>query len=77
MSKTNMVRVYIAQTLKLTGPSLMQMFIDELDAIGTKRLYSEKSSDREVQRTMLELLNQFDERIKCVALSQLFPFLGS
>merc|ERR1712050_686575 len=35
-------------------------FIDELDAIGTKRFDSEKAGDREVQRTMLELLNQLD-----------------
>ena len=45
------------------------IFIDELDTIGTKRFDSEKSGDREVQRTMLELLNQLDgfssdERIK-------------
>ena len=41
------------------------IFIDELDAVGTKRFDSELSGDREVQRTMLELLNQldgFDER---------------
>merc|ERR1711936_238465 len=36
------------------------IFIDELDAIGTKRFSSEKAGDREVQRTMLELLNQLD-----------------
>ncbi len=30
------------------------------DAIGTKRFDSEQSGDREVQRTMLELLNQLD-----------------
>ena len=56
------------------------IFIDELDAIGTKRYRSsfffffgsrkhpsspsrfdsEKAGDREVQRTMLELLNQLD-----------------
>lgn len=45
------------------------IFIDELDAIGSKRFDSELSGDREVQRTMLELLNQLDgfssdERIK-------------
>jgi 26S proteasome regulatory subunit T5 len=50
------------------------IFIDELDAIGTKRLDSEKSGDREVQKTMLELPNQLDgfggdERIKVHALS--------
>jgi ATP-dependent 26S proteasome regulatory subunit len=47
------------------------IFIDELDAIGTKRFDSEKSGDREVQRTMLELLNQLDgfssdQRIKVI-----------
>ena len=36
------------------------IFIDELDAVGTKRFDSELSGDREVQRTMLELLNQLD-----------------
>jgi len=48
------------------------IFIDELDAIGTKRFDSDKSGDREVQRTMLELLNQLDgfssdERVKVIA----------
>ncbi|KAJ8051040.1 26S proteasome regulatory subunit 6A [Holothuria leucospilota] len=48
------------------------IFIDELDAIGTKRFDSEKAGDREVQRTMLELLNQLDgfsssEEIKVIA----------
>jgi len=36
------------------------IFIDELDAIGGKRFDSDQSGDREVQRTMLELLNQLD-----------------
>jgi len=36
------------------------IFIDELDAVGTKRFDSDTSGDREVQRTMLELLNQLD-----------------
>ncbi len=50
------------------------IFIDELDAIGTKRFDSDKSGDREVQRTMLELLNQLDgfssdERIKVSQIS--------
>jgi 26S proteasome regulatory subunit T5 len=48
------------------------IFIDELDAVGTKRFDSDKSGDREVQRTMLELLNQLDgfasdSRIKVIA----------
>ena len=36
------------------------IFIDEIDAIGTKRFDSDKAGDREVQRTMLELLSQLD-----------------
>merc|ERR1711992_239919 len=48
------------------------IFIDELDAIGTKRFDSDKAGDREVQRTMLELLSQLDGfssdiRIKVIA----------
>jgi len=51
-------------------PSII--FIDELDAIGTKRFNSDKSGDREVQRTMLELLNQLDgfssdDKVKVIA----------
>lgn len=40
------------------APSIV--FIDEIDAIGTKRYDSSSSGEREVQRTMLELLNQLD-----------------
>ncbi|MES1918826.1 ATPase of 26S proteasome regulatory subunit 4 [Bonamia ostreae] len=36
------------------------VFIDEIDAIGVKRYSSQSSGTREVQRTMLELLNQLD-----------------
>ncbi|KAI4290790.1 26S proteasome regulatory subunit T5 [Pancytospora philotis] len=36
------------------------IFIDEIDAIGVKRAASDKTGDREVQRTMLELLNELD-----------------
>mmetsp|Transcript_61363 Transcript_61363/g.138915 ORF Transcript_61363/g.138915 Transcript_61363/m.138915 type:complete len:431 (+) Transcript_61363:107-1399(+) len=48
------------------------IFIDELDAIGTKRFGGEQSGDREVQRTMLELLSQLDgfssnDNIKVIA----------
>ena len=40
------------------APSIV--FIDEIDAIGTKRYESSSGGEREVQRTMLELLNQLD-----------------
>ncbi|CAF5043317.1 unnamed protein product [Rotaria sp. Silwood1] len=36
------------------------VFIDEIDAIGTKRYESNSGGEREIQRTMLELLNQLD-----------------
>merc|ERR1719155_40188 len=36
------------------------VFIDEVDAIGTKRFDSQTGADREVQRILLELLNQMD-----------------
>merc|ERR1712137_53100 len=41
------------------------VFIDEIDAVGSKRYDSSSGGTREIQRTMLELLNQldgFDER---------------
>ena len=40
------------------APSIV--FIDEIDAIGTKRYDSTSGAEREIQRTMLELLNQLD-----------------
>ncbi|CAE8627557.1 unnamed protein product [Polarella glacialis] len=36
------------------------IFIDEIDAIGSKRFSSGTSADREIQRTLMELLNQLD-----------------
>lgn len=45
------------------SPSIV--FIDEIDAVGSKRYDSQSGGTREIQRTMLELLNQldgFDER---------------
>lgn len=36
------------------------MRADEIDAVGTKRYDSQSSGEREIQRTMLELLNQLD-----------------
>lgn len=41
-----------------SAPSIV--FIDEIDAVGTKRYESNSGGEREIQRTMLELLNQLD-----------------
>merc|ERR1712025_1499739 len=59
------------KVIKGTSPGAI-IFIDEIDAIGTKRFGGDQSGDREVQRTMLELLSQLDgfgsnEMIKVIA----------
>ena len=36
------------------------IFMDEIDAIGGRRLSEGTSADREIQRTLMELLNQLD-----------------
>ncbi|KAH8291962.1 hypothetical protein KR054_002762 [Drosophila jambulina] len=43
---------------KENAPSVI--FIDEIDAIATKRFDAQTGADREVQRILLELLNQMD-----------------
>jgi len=40
------------------APSIV--FIDEIDAVGTKRYDAHSGGEKEIQRTMLELLNQLD-----------------
>src|ERR1700734_3244171 len=63
-----LVQMYIGDGAKLVRDAFALakekkptiIFIDELDAVGTKRFDSDVSGDREVQRTMLELLNQLD-----------------
>eukprot|EP01055_Gregarina_sp_Pseudo9_P005188 Gregarina_sp_Pseudo_9__5187@NODE_563_length_2570_cov_25_409719_g532_i0_p1_GENE_NODE_563_length_2570_cov_25_409719_g532_i0NODE_563_length_2570_cov_25_409719_g532_i0_p1_ORF_typecomplete_len458_score55_86AAA/PF00004_29/3_7e42Prot_ATP_ID_OB/PF16450_5/2_5e12RuvB_N/PF05496_12/3_2e11AAA_lid_3/PF17862_1/8_5e11AAA_2/PF07724_14/1_1e08AAA_5/PF07728_14/1_5e08DUF815/PF05673_13/2_6e07AAA_22/PF13401_6/5_3e06IstB_IS21/PF01695_17/1_9e06AAA_16/PF13191_6/1_5e05NBARC/PF00931_22/4_2NBARC/PF00931_22/0_0039ATPase/PF06 len=40
------------------APSIV--FIDEIDAVGSKRYEAHSGGEREIQRTMLELLNQLD-----------------
>lgn len=64
---------FVRDIFKLAKTKLPAIiFIDELDAIGTKRFDSDMAGDREVQRTMLELLDQLDgfssnDRIKIIA----------
>ena len=48
------------------------VFIDEIDAVGLKRSGGDGHGSQEVQRTMLELLNQLDgfssnENVKVIA----------
>ena len=43
---------------KEKAPSII--FIDEIDSIGSKRLDSSTSEDREVQRTLMQLLSEMD-----------------
>ncbi len=65
---SELVRKYIGEGARLVrelfklakekAPSII--FIDELDAIGAKRLESATSGDREVQRTLMQLLAEMD-----------------
>ena len=48
----------VFQLAKEKAPSII--FIDELDAIGSKRLQIATSGDREVQRTLMQLLSEMD-----------------
>ena len=48
----------IFQAAEELAPSIV--FIDEIDAVGTKRYDSNSGGEKEIQRTMLELLNQLD-----------------
>lgn len=48
----------IFKIASLISPSII--FMDEIDAIGTARFDSTSGGEKEIQRTMLELLNQLD-----------------
>lgn len=53
--------------------------MDEIDSIGSSRIESGSGGDSEVQRTMLELLNQLDgfeatKNIKVSAIRPLFQY---
>lgn len=48
----------VFQLAKEKAPSII--FIDELDAIAARRISSDTSGDREVQRTMMQLLAELD-----------------
>lgn len=48
----------IFEMAKAKAPSII--FIDELDAIGSKRIQVATSGDREVQRTLMQLLSELD-----------------
>lgn len=59
------------------APSII--FMDEIDSIGSSRIESGSGGDSEVQRTMLELLNQLDgfEATKNIKARQFLFFLSS
>lgn len=73
VSGSELVQKYIGEGSRLVrelfvmarehAPSII--FMDEIDSIGSARAEAGKSSDSEVQRTMLELLNQLDGFESC------------
>lgn len=73
VSGSELVQKYIGEGSRLVrelfimarehAPSII--FMDEIDSIGSARTESGKGSDSEVQRTMLELLNQLDGFESC------------
>lgn len=80
LAATQLVQMYIGDGAKIVRDAFALakekgntiIFIDEIDAVGGKRHDGEANGDREVQRTMLELLNQMDgfssnENIKVIA----------
>ena len=71
MAKGRLVRE-IFDLARKRAPAIV--FIDELDAIGSKRLDSATSGDREVQRTLMQLLSELDgfaplEDVKIIGLT--------
>ena len=91
LAGTSLVQMYIGDGSKMVRDAFdlarekqpAIIFIDELDAVGTKRSGSEdRSGSREVQRTMLELLNQLDgfskdDNIKVIAATNRIDTLDS
>ena len=58
---------------KENSPAIV--FIDEVDAIATKRFDAQTGADREVQRILLELLNQMDGLLDFQQLNFVIKFL--
>ncbi|KRZ31142.1 26S protease regulatory subunit 8, partial [Trichinella pseudospiralis] len=63
VSGSELVQKFIGEGARMVrelehAPSII--FMDEIDSIGSSRIDSNSGSDSEVQRTMLELLNQLD-----------------
>ncbi|KAK6127950.1 hypothetical protein DH2020_038300 [Rehmannia glutinosa] len=59
VSGSELVQKYIGEGSRMHAPSII--FMDEIDSIGSARMESGSGNgDSEVQRTMLELLNQLD-----------------
>ncbi len=73
VSGSELVQKYIGEGARLVrelfvmarehAPSII--FMDEIDSIGSSRMDGGKNNDSEVQRTMLELLNQLDGFESC------------
>ena len=65
---TNLIGSYIGESARVVREMFKYarehqpciVFIDEIDALGQKRMGDGQSNDREIQRTLMELLSQMD-----------------
>ena len=58
LTPSSLIPPLFSQTHTISSQCIV--FIDEIDAIATKRFDAQTGADREVQRILLELLNQMD-----------------
>ena len=57
-TEATFIRIIGSELVQQKAPTIL--FIDELDAIGSQRLKIATSGDREVQRTLMQLLSELD-----------------
>jgi 26S proteasome regulatory subunit T4 len=60
MPSMKLILIFLKLIFAIRNNQPCIIFIDEIDAIGGRRFSEGSSSDREIQRTLMELLGQLD-----------------